>query len=134
MRRLAIYFAVAMLLVPSSARTDDKGPAVAANDQEIPFELSHGFLIAVRGRLGPLAGTSRSVVDRKIAEKLDLQRHPSRLANFGHEASVEAGTFPEVQFVIGMDLFRAASFLIGYETRPLPLRQHGSKYLKRRIP
>src|ERR1043165_5906015 len=72
---------------------------------EVPFTLSQGFLITVEGRIGPLSrlkfildkGTTRSMVDRKIAEKLALTRHPSQLFEFDRVVATEKTTLPDVQ-------------------------------------
>ena len=72
----------------------------------LPFKLSAGFLIVVEGRIGGLSnlkfvldtGVTRSIVDRKIADKLKLPRHPNRTFDFDRLMSTESAIFPNVQF------------------------------------
>jgi predicted aspartyl protease len=61
----------------------------------IPFELVSGFLVVVDGQIGNLdglkfildTGTTYSVIDRKVADRLRLQRRPGDVVNFkGHIA------------------------------------------------
>jgi len=124
---------------------------------EVPFTLSQGFLITVEGRIGPLSrlkfildtGTTRSMVDRKIAEKLALTRHPSQLFEFDRVVATEKTTLPDVQVgpvevanvlavvadlrsfsrlannadaVIGSDLLGLAPFWIDYQQRRVHFR------------
>jgi len=127
-------------------------------NNEIPFELREGFLIVVEGRIASLkglkfvldTGTSYSVVDRKVAEKLTLGRRPGRTFNFDKFVAVEWADFSEVEFgpikahnpslmvgdlvnsskihgradaIIGLDLLCACrQLLIDYETRRVIFR------------
>jgi len=80
------------------------GPSTSS--VEIPFRLHHGFLIVVQGRIGNLnglrflldTGTTTSVLNSKIADKLNLPRHAANLVNYGKTFAVESATIPEVQF------------------------------------
>lgn len=119
---------------------------------EIPFRLYNGFLIVVEGRIGNLnglkfildTGTSTSILDRRIADKLSLPRHPNHVVNYGKTVGVDSATIPEVQFgpvqatdknvliadlgkfsdfardvdaVIGVDLLQLNNITFDYNTR-----------------
>lgn len=126
--------------------------------EELPFELRNGFLVVVEGRIGQLkglkfildTGTSRSVVDRRVAEQFDLQHRPGKVFRFDKYMPVELAEFPEVQFgpvkvhgatlmitdpastsrlaehvdaIIGLDLLCASrGLLIDYEARRILFR------------
>jgi hypothetical protein len=118
--------------------------------ESIPFELSAGFLIVVKGRIGPVrdlrfaldTATRLTVVDKKIAKKLRLQRHGERVFAFDRILAAESAVIPDIEFasrrvanlpvtvmdldqysglahnvdaVIGLDLLRLSSFTIDYE-------------------
>jgi len=118
----------------------------------LPFKMSGGFLIVVEGRIGTLSklsfildtGVTRSIVDRKIADKLRLVRHPSQVFEFDRVIGTELATFPDVQFgsiqvanvsmliadlahfstftshvdaLIGSDFLSLTSFTIDYEKK-----------------
>jgi predicted aspartyl protease len=127
-------------------------------NNEIPFELQDGFLIVVEGRIAQFkglrfvldTGASYSVVDRKVAERLTLQRRPGRVFNFDRVVPTEWADFNEVQFgpiqvrnaslmvadlvnsprfhvradaIIGLDLLCASrELLIDYEARKVIFR------------
>jgi len=96
-------------------------------DRELPFRLSHGFLIVVEGQVGGLdklnllldTGTTRSIISRKLADSLHLERHTSQVLNFNRTVSVELAIAPvvrigpvyktSVQILVG-DLFRFSKF------------------------
>ena len=95
---------------------------------EIPFRLCNGFLIVVEGRIGNLnglkfildTGTSTSILDRRIADKLGLPRYPNRVVNYGKTVGVESATIPDVQYadaVIGVDLLQLNNLTFDYNTR-----------------
>jgi predicted aspartyl protease len=73
---------------------------------EIPFQLHHGFLIVVAGRIGDFSGlrfvldtgTTTSILDRRIADKLNLPRQRDHVFNYDKLVEVESSTIPEVEF------------------------------------
>ena len=124
---------------------------------EVSFTLSGGFLIVVEGRIGTLGklkfildtGMSRSAVDRRVAEKLQLPRYARQMFDFDKVVNVEGAVFPEVQVgpvrvasvlmsvanladfstlashadaVIGTDLLRLDNITIDYEAKRLLFR------------
>jgi predicted aspartyl protease len=119
---------------------------------EIPFRLYNGFLIVVEGRIGNLnglkfildTGTSTSILDRRIADRLSLPRHPNHVVNYDKTVGVDSATIPEVHFgpvqatdknmliadlgkfsdfardvdaVIGVDLLQLNNITFDYNTR-----------------
>jgi predicted aspartyl protease len=72
----------------------------------LPFKLSSGFLIVVEGSIGSLnklkfildTGMTRSVVDRRIAEKLQLSLDPRQMFDFDRILNIQSAVFPQVQF------------------------------------
>jgi len=123
-------------------------------DAGISFELSAGYLIVVKGRIGSLTnlrfvldtGATRSVVDRKIVDRLhvSVQGEQHQVFSFDRASSLKQAKFQDVQFgpvrlanpsmlvadlprfsdfgrdvdaLIGMDLLRARNFAIDYDSR-----------------
>jgi len=72
----------------------------------IPFNLLHGFLIVVEGRIGRLnhlkfildTGVTRTVLNRKVADELHLPRYPMQVLNYNRSVAVEWATIPDLQF------------------------------------
>jgi predicted aspartyl protease len=130
---------------------------------ELPFRLSSGYLIEVRGRIGSQSnlkllvdtGSTISIVDRRIADKLKLARRPAESMSFERKLVWEETTVPEVQFgpikaqnvqmlvgslaeysefaqkadvVIGMDLLRLSNFSIDYDSRRIVFRSGQREY------
>jgi hypothetical protein len=85
---------------------------------EIPFQLREGYLIVVEGRIGNLdklkclidTGASHSVVNKRIAQRLQLPREQGSVFRFVRYTSVEWAVFPEVQ--IGPITVREAKFIV----------------------
>ena len=127
---------------------------------ELPFRLSAGYLIMVEGQIGAQrnlrfildTGATMSIVDKKIADKLKLSRHPIESFNFDRKLTWEQAEFPEVQFgpvkatkiamlvghlaeysefarnadaIIGTDLLKLSNFSIDYETRRIVFHLRG---------
>jgi predicted aspartyl protease len=73
---------------------------------ELPFRLSHGYLIMVDGQIGSQTnlrftldtGATMSIVDVKIADKLRLPHRPMESFNFDRKLAWEQATIPEIQF------------------------------------
>jgi hypothetical protein len=113
---------------------------------EIPFALHLDYLIVIEGRIGPLThlrfaldtGATRSIVDRKIADVLKLERRPGSVFNLDNFVPIAWADFPQiavgpinvkntslmigdlayVDAVIGMDLLRLNKRLrINYHSR-----------------
>lgn len=80
--------------------------ADAPKPQAIPFQLEGGFLIEVKGGIGPLeglkfildTGTTYSVIDRRIANRFSAERRPGRVFNYDGLTSVDWAEFPDVRF------------------------------------
>jgi hypothetical protein len=75
-------------------------------DDQLPFQLSNGFLILVEGRIGSLSplrfildtGTTHTMVDQRIAERLSLKRRSGDVLNFNRLVRVEWANVSEIQF------------------------------------
>ena len=75
-------------------------------DSDIPFQLHHGFLIVVEGEIGSLrglrfildTGTTRSIVDKKVARSLGIEGSKDRALNINRNVEVQSATFPELRF------------------------------------
>jgi hypothetical protein len=71
----------------------------------IPFELVSDFLVVVKGQIGDLdglkfiidSGATRSVIDRKLADRLRLQRHTGKVMNFDRLILVEWADIPDLR-------------------------------------
>ena len=135
-------------------RAQEVDALVGSDDAGISFELSAGYLIVVEGRIENLnklrfvldTGATRSVVDRKIADRLRVPRRQGQRQVFSFDkiVTLEQAEFQDVQFgpvrlanlsmlvddlarfsdfgrdvdvIIGMDLLRMRNFAIDYDSR-----------------
>jgi predicted aspartyl protease len=73
-------------------------------DFPLPFDLVSGFEVVVRGQVGELdglrfildTGSSYSVLDRRVADRMRLDRHPGKVFNFNRSLAIEWADVPEV--------------------------------------
>jgi predicted aspartyl protease len=121
---------------------------------ELTFRLSSGYLIQVDGSIGSQSnlkfildtGATITIVDRKIADKLKLDRRPAESFNFDRRLKWESARLPDLQFgpiratnitvfigrlaeysefaknadaVIGMDLLRSSNFSIDFDAHKI---------------
>jgi predicted aspartyl protease len=158
---LAGCFAMALALCVAPLSGEEPGIAPSAHSI-LPFELRANFLIVVNGQIGSLegmkfildTGASFTVIDRKVAERLDLQKRPGKITNFDRKTTVEwadvpdfrvgplqVGTFPVlvakltdysdfaegVDGIIGLDLLaRSKRLLIDYQRQLISWEYTGS--------
>ena len=97
----------AIFLFPGDIRAEQNlAKADAAQPQAIPFHLKDGFQIEVEGGIGPLeglkfildTGTTTSVIDSRIADRLSAVRHPGTAFNFDSLVSVDWVEFRDLHF------------------------------------
>jgi Aspartyl protease len=99
-----LFLGLGLLLQAASAQQIDVADAAAGT--QLPFKISHGFLIVVEGQVGSLSklkfildtGTSHTVLDRRIARKLSIHGMPSRLLTMRQPAEAESAIFSDVRF------------------------------------
>lgn len=85
----------------------------------MPFDLESGFLIVVKGQIGPSrtlrfaldTGTTHSVVDTKIAESLGLTLREGFVLNFDRDVRIAWTTVPELR--VGELSLRDARVMVG---------------------
>jgi len=79
-------------------------PSNNTRDYTMPFELESGFLMVVEGRIGRSAplrfaldtGTTLSMVDAKIADRLGLTLREGFVLNFDRNVRISWTTVPEI--------------------------------------
>ncbi|HET7105214.1 MAG TPA: retropepsin-like aspartic protease [Candidatus Acidoferrum sp.] len=120
-------------------------------DSSVHFQLVSDFLLVVKGRVGELdglkfildTGATYTLIDRKLAERLQLKRSPGKITNFDREVPVDWAVIPDLRLgplqtgpfrvqvaklgefsklaegvdgIIGLDLLsRSKKFFIDYE-------------------
>lgn len=94
------------LVLPSPCHSQDSPEQEPDTPAVLPFHLSHRLLLVVRGRIGSLTnlrfvldtGTTRTVVDRRVDDRLQLscgsKRHVMR---FNRSLHLRLCTLPELQ-------------------------------------
>jgi predicted aspartyl protease len=149
--------------VLSTGHTHEKGdtddPPLAVHGTELPFRFSEGYLIMIEGQIGTETnlkfildtGATVSIVDSRIADKLNLPRYPAESLSFDRKLTWQATTVPEVQFgqikakniqmlvghlgeysefakkadvIIGMDLLKLINFSIDYDSKKIIFHSH----------
>jgi predicted aspartyl protease len=134
--------------------------AIGAQTSPLKFELRERYQIVARGDVGRLEGLNLlidtgsipSMVDRRVARKLDMDTQPSEIVSFGQKSRVQRTVLPSIRLgplhadaitayvgdlaflhgvdaVIGLDVLSRSSFSIDYETREVtfgPLAIHES--------
>jgi predicted aspartyl protease len=121
----------------------------------IHVELRKGFVIAAKGSVGKLnnlvfivdTGTSRTIVNARIAKQLQLKGAPRKLMIFDHDVDAELVELPSMQLgpiyaeslkvlamdlsdvaqrfgiqadaIVGMDILRRRSFTIDYKSKQI---------------
>ncbi len=144
-RRVSIL--AACLLLSTGARAADDSAL------ELPFDLYDDHLIVVRGSIGQLdelrflidTGSARTIIDRKVADKLHVQLLPGALKfqafdepGEAYRAAIPSLTYGPVSVpafsglvarlssmfgagrihaIVGLDLLRLSSFAIDYRSR-----------------
>ena len=148
--------ACAGLLFPSISQADvqNSRPEPVSSNAELPFRLSSGYLIQVEGRIGTKnnlkfildTGASITIVDQKIADKLNLDRRPAQSFNFDRKLKWDSATLPDLQCgllyasnifvfvgrlaeysefarnadaIIGMDLLKFTNLSIDFDTHKI---------------
>jgi predicted aspartyl protease len=89
------FFAFLALTFTSYAHPKDLDTSTPS--PMLPFELRSDFLVVVTGQVGELAGlkfivdtgSSYTVIDQKVADKLRLPRRPGKVTNFDRDIPVE---------------------------------------------
>ena len=124
-----VHFCVGccLLFLGEPLRAQEALSVATPLERELSFRWSHGFLIVVEGQIGSLeklnlildTGATRSMISRKLADRLRLDRHASQVLNFNRTVSVELAIAPvlrigpiyktNVQILVG-DLFRFSKF------------------------
>ena len=158
MKRLKQCFLVGCLLFQADLVQGQLPVGLSsANDcYEIAFQPREGYLIVVQGRIATLdklkclidTGATHSVVNQRIAQRLQLPREPGRIFRFERYSTVEWAVFPEVQIgpisarnarllvdgqqpgmpsdvdaIIGLDLLaKTGGFLIDYTAKVISFR------------
>ncbi len=133
-------------------------PPIAKHAEEIPFTLHQGYLIVVDGRLGSLehqsllidTGTSPSMIDRNVAEKLGLHGIRGNISTFSKSVPadqvtladfrvgplrkqnlnvmvadftrVDRGVGMHIDGIVGLDVLSSTSFTIDYGKRRISFR------------
>lgn len=127
-------------------------PAESDLQRAIPFQLSAGYLLLVRGRVGQMdglrfvldTGSTYTIIDRKIANRLGLARRPSQVLTLDRAVRVQRSVLPELQLgpihlqnlaviiadlgyfasyathvdaVIGLDILRRGNFTVDFNAR-----------------
>ena len=138
------------------------GPPLPPTDTlaEVPFELYQRHLVVTKGSIGRLnglallidTGTIPSVVDTRIARKLQLQTESSMLIAFGQQVriqsavvdgirigSLQSGPVPagvgdlsylegvRIDAIVGLDVLARTNFSIDYRTRVLTFAPAGQE-------
>jgi predicted aspartyl protease len=70
----------------------------------MPFELVSDFVVVLQGQVGDLGGlrfildtgSTHTVIDRRVADRLSLPRHPGRVTNFDRSIPVEWAHVPQL--------------------------------------
>jgi hypothetical protein len=130
--------------------------AVEEPTTEIPFKLSQNYLIVTQGSIGPLenlnfiidSGAIPSMIDQRIAKKLELATDDRQLVAFGGQkvqvkgavlpdlrlGPIRAQSFPvavgdlsflvgtRIDAIIGLDVLKFSSFQIDYESQRISFR------------
>jgi predicted aspartyl protease len=90
-----------------ASQANAQGPHLTNRDSTMPFELVSDFVVVVEGQLGELhglrfildTGSSHTVIDRQIVDRLGLQRHPQgEVMNFNRYIPVEWAEVPNLRF------------------------------------
>jgi hypothetical protein len=125
---------------------------------EVPFELYQHHLVVTKGSIGPLqgrsllidTGTIPSMVDTRIARKLNLQTESSTLIAFGQQVPIQSAKFDgfrigslvsgpvsagvsdlsylqgvRIDAIVGLDVLARTNFSIDYRTRVLTYAPEG---------
>lgn len=82
----------------------------------MPFELLSDFVVLVQGEAGELrglrfivdTGSSHTVIDRRVAGRLGLRRHPGTIMNYDREIPVDWADIPQLR----VGPIRAAGFRV----------------------
>ena len=150
-RFCVMLFAISFIHLESAEATPGTGVDSTIRQGEIPFKLYGGFLIMVEGRIGDRdklkfvldTGVTFSAVDRKLAEKLNVEHRAGKILNFDKTVAAEWAEVPHLEFgpiqvsnismmvadlryfqsyathvdaVIGLDVLRLSSFSIDYNS------------------
>lgn len=109
-------------------------PGNGAAGYTMPFELESGFLIVVKGRIGPSTtlrfaldtGTTHSMVDAKIADALSLKLQDGFVLNFDRDVRISWTTVPELS--VGPLSLKDARVMVGNRVRRLRARSCSKQY------
>jgi predicted aspartyl protease len=71
----------------------------------IPFQLHSGFLVVVNGQVGDVdglkfildTGTTYTLIDQRIADRLRLRRRPGKITNFDRDVAVDWAEIPDLR-------------------------------------
>jgi len=116
--KLCLLLSLSCFLPFTSLRAQDRSESGAA-EVEIPFVLYLDHMIVVEGRIGPLThlrftldtGATHSIVDRKIADALKLERRPGSVFNLDDFAAIEWADFPSI--AVGPIEVKNGSLMVG---------------------
>lgn len=106
MGRIGAEMLLALAVTLPGTRPVTSGSNADIRGNELPMEVHNGYLIVVEGSIGRLqglkflldTGVTRSVVDQRVANKLDLPRWTGTLINFDKTVRIESCQVPELAF------------------------------------
>jgi len=158
MRKIATGLVGLMLLSQIATAKVRKDAVQRSANGEISFELVSGYLVVVDGSIGALhglkfvldTGSTHSVVNSKLADRLELRRLTGRVFNIDKMVKTEWAALPEVEIgpihatqvpvmvtdldyftsiasdvdaVVGLDLLRRENFSIDFAEKKVRFGQ-----------
>jgi hypothetical protein len=105
MVRSLILAGVLLFLAVVSGSWLNAADASPVSSATAPFALGSDFLVIVDGRVGELdglkfildTGSSRTVIDEDVAQRLRLRRRPGKITNFDRDIPIERAEIVELQ-------------------------------------
>lgn len=106
MRRIILAGSAVLLIGSLCAPTlHPQGLTLSPSRVATPFELLSDFLVVVNGQVGDLeglkfivdTGATYTMIDRKVADRLQLRRRPGKVLNFDREVPAEWADLPKLR-------------------------------------
>lgn len=106
MRKMHSIALLVLLIFPGLPALGAANARSDASPNSVPMSLFDGYLIIIDGHISNLptlhfaidTGSTRTIIDQRIADALNLPRHPARAFNLSKSLRIESVELPDIAF------------------------------------